>query len=70
MYMVCFKKNIVMKFYWLHLLLLQTQKETVKWLSVRYSVPEWLVEKISKDYGKLFDGLLMERLKILKLATK
>ena len=27
------------------------EKEPVKALSVQYSVPEWLVEKISKDYG-------------------
>ena len=27
------------------------KKEPVKWLSVQYSIPEWLVEKISKDYG-------------------
>ena len=39
-----------------------TQKEPVKSLSVQYSVPEWLVEKVIKDYGmehakNMFDSL-------------
>ena len=38
------------------------QKEPVKSLSVQYSVPEWLVEKVIKDYGmehakNMFDSL-------------
>ena len=38
------------------------QKEPVKSLSVQYSVPEWLVEKVTKDYGmehakNMFDSL-------------
>lgn len=42
------------------------QKEPVKALSVRYSMPEWIVEKWISDYGRekcerILDGLLQER---------
>lgn len=44
----------------------EINKEPEKYLSVKYSMPEWIVEKLSKEYGKekteaILDGLLQIR---------
>ncbi|WP_343209987.1 16S rRNA (cytosine(967)-C(5))-methyltransferase RsmB [Anaerolentibacter hominis] len=49
-------------------------KEPVRWLAVAYSVPEWLAEKIRREYGddtaeKIFSAALRERQTTVRVNT-